>query len=91
MTSKLTALSRWLNDQEWTTGSEFSRKRFYSCVKTVLNADPGYTITSQDVEDYIINEFRNHSDLTLVASLAKVAAIEFGAIQAFCKANALSV
>ena len=87
MTSKLTAL----NDQEWTKGSDFSRKRFYICVKAVLSADPEYTITSQDVEDYIINEFLNHSDLPLVASLARAAAIEFGAIQAFCKANELSV
>ncbi|MCK7266345.1 hypothetical protein L8O48_04590 [Enterobacter cloacae] len=91
MTSKLTALNNWLNDQSWELGTDHAKQRFNKSVRLVLIDDPQYTITASDVEAYIIAQFTNHSDPSKVEGLAKVAAIQFGVIQAFCKDNKISL
>ncbi|WP_338457350.1 hypothetical protein [Citrobacter portucalensis] len=89
MKSHLTILSEWSNDQGWIGDGNYSRDKFYRCVNKIISKDTEYTITSQDVVDYLVNEFPHHSDKQLVEDHAKTAGIQFGVIQAFCKANKL--
>lgn len=91
MNAKLKPLDRWLSDQSWELGTDYSKQTFNKRVKLILISDPQYTISPKDIEDYIVAQHINHSDPEKVAALAKVAAIQFGSIQAFCKDNELSL
>ncbi|MCM7167807.1 hypothetical protein [Enterobacter quasiroggenkampii] len=91
MTAILNKLNRWINDGSWTLDTEFSQKRFNECVLEVLLDNPGFDVTAQEFEDYIIGQFPNYSDPSMLKTHAHAAAIRFGAIQEFIKVNSLKL